>query len=58
MLKQINIFIEMIICVTVDSKSYNRHLCQPESLFFNKVAGLRPLFKNKALAQIFSCGFC
>ena len=57
MLKQINIFIEMIICVTVDCKSYSGHLCQ-NLFFFNKVAGLRPLFKNKALAQIFSCGFC
>ena len=37
MLKQINIFIEMIICVTVDSKSYSRHLCQPESLFLIKL---------------------
>ena len=47
----------MIICVTVDCKSYSGHLCQ-NLFFFNKVAGLRPLFKNKALAQIFSCGFC
>ena len=34
------------------------HLCH--SLFFNKVADLRPatLLKKKALAQMFSCEFC
>ena len=34
------------------------HLCQ--SLFFNKVAGLRSatFFKKEALAQVFSCEFC
>ena len=33
-------------------------MCQ--SLFFNKVAGLRPatLLKKEALAQVFSCEFC
>ena len=31
-----------------------------QSLFLNKVAGLRPatLFKKEALAQMFSCDFC
>ena len=31
-----------------------------QSLFFNKVAGLRPatLFKKETLAQLFSCEFC
>ena len=35
-----------------------KHLCQ--SLFFNKVAGLRlaTLSKKKTLAQVFSCDFC
>ena len=40
------------------AKSTGKHLCQ--SLFFNKVAGLRPstLLKKEALAQVFSCEFC
>ena len=37
-----------------------KHLCQ--SLFFNKVAGLRPqacnFIKKETLAQVFSCKFC
>ena len=39
------------------TKFTRKHLCQ--SLFFNKVASLRPatLFK-KRLAQVFSCDFC
>ena len=39
------------------AKSTGKHLCQ--SLFFNKVAGLKPvtLFKKEALAQVFSCAF-
>ena len=39
------------------AKFARRHLCQ--SLFFNKVAGLKPstLLKN-TLAQVFSCEFC
>ena len=39
------------------TKFTGKHLCQ--SLFLNKVAGLRPvtLFK-KTLAQVFSCEFC
>ena len=40
------------------AKFTGKHLCQ--SLFFNKVAGLRPatLLKKEALAQVFSCEFC
>ena len=37
------------------TKFTGKHLCQ--SLFFNKVAGLRPV-KNETLAQVFSCEFC
>ena len=35
-----------------------KHLCQ--SLFFNKIADLRPatLLKIESLAQVFSCEFC
>ena len=34
-----------------------KHLCQ--SLFFNKVAGLKPAkLLKKRLAQVFSCEFC
>ena len=35
------------------AKFTGKHLCQ--SLFFNKVAGLRP---EDTLAQVFSCEFC
>ena len=40
------------------TKFTGKHLCQ--SLFFNKVAGLRPatLLKKETLAQVFSCEFC
>ena len=42
------------------AKFTGKHLCQ--SLFFNKVTGLRPLacnfIKKEALAQVFSCEFC
>ena len=42
------------------TKFTGKHLC--ESLFFNKVAGLRPeafnFIKNIILAQGFSCEFC
>ena len=40
------------------AKIVGKHLCQ--SLFFKKVAGLRPatLLKNETLAQVFSCEFC
>ena len=39
------------------SKFTGKHLCQ--SLFFNKVAGLRPatLLKKKTLAQVFPCEY-
>ena len=39
-------------------KFTGKQLCQ--SLFFNKVAELRPatLLKNEILAQVFSCEFC
>ena len=37
------------------AKFAGKYLCQ--SLFFNKVAGLRPV-KKEALAQMFSCEFC
>ena len=37
------------------SKFTRKHLCQ--RLFFNKVAGLRPV-KKETLAQAFSCEFC
>ena len=39
------------------AKFTGKHLCQ--SLFFNKVAGLRPatLLKKETLAQVFSCEF-
>ena len=38
-------------------KGVLKHLCQ--SLFFNKVAGLRPAtLLKKRLAQVFSCEFC
>ena len=37
-----------------------KHLCQ--SLFFNKVAGLKPqacdFIKKETLAQVFSCKYC
>ena len=36
------------------AKFTGKHLCQ--SLFFNKVAGLRP--DTESLAQVFSCEFC
>ena len=36
------------------TKFTGKHLCQ--SLFFNKVAGLRPI-KKETLAQVFSCEF-
>ena len=40
------------------AKFKGKHLGQ--SLFFNKVAGLRPatLLKKETLAQVFSCEFC
>ena len=40
------------------AKFTRKHLCQ--SLFFNKVAGLRPVtfLKKETLAQVFSCEFC
>ena len=42
------------------TKFTGKHLRQ--SLFFNKVAGLRPeacnFIKKEALAQVFSCEFC
>ena len=40
------------------AKFTGKHLYQ--SLFFNKVAGLRPatLFKKETLAQVFCCEFC
>ena len=40
------------------TKFTGKHLCQ--SLFFNKVAGLRPatLSKRRLWAQVFSCEFC
>ena len=39
------------------TKSTGKHLCQ--SLFFNKVAELRPTTTSKkTLAQVFSCEFC
>ena len=40
------------------AKFTGRHLWQ--SLFFNKVTGLRPaiLFKKETLAHVFSCEFC
>ena len=40
------------------SKFIGKHLCQ--SLFFNKVAGLRPAteIKKETLTQVFSCEFC
>ena len=40
------------------AKFTGKYLCQ--SLFLNKVAGLRPaiLFKKETLAQVFSCEFC
>ena len=40
------------------AKFTGKHLCQ--SLFFNKVAGLRPatLLKKETLAQVFSCELC
>ena len=39
-------------------KFTGKHLCQ--SLFFNKVAGLRSatFVKKETLAQVFSCEFC
>ena len=38
------------------AKLTGKHLCR--SLFFNKVAGLRPVtLLKKRLAQVFSCGF-
>ena len=36
------------------TKFTGKHLCQ--SLFFNKVAGLRPI-KTETLAEVFSCEF-
>ena len=40
------------------TKFTGKHLCQ--DLFFNKVAGLRPvtLLKKETLTQVFSCEFC
>ena len=40
------------------AKFTGKNLCQ--SLFFNKVAGLRfaTLIEKEALAQVFSCEFC
>ena len=39
------------------TKFTGKHLCQ--SLFFSKVAGLRPVtLLKKTLAQLFSCEFC
>ena len=40
------------------TKFTGKHLRQ--SLFFNKIAGLRPatLLKKETLAQVFSCEFC
>ena len=40
------------------AKFTGKHLCQ--SLFFNKVAGLRPaaLLKKESPAQVYSCEFC
>ena len=39
------------------TKFTGKHLCQ--SLFFNKVAGLRPAtLLKKTLAQVFSCEYC
>ena len=40
------------------AKFTGKHLCQ--SLFFNKVAGLRPesLIKKETPAKLFSCEFC
>ena len=39
------------------TKFTGKHLCQ--SLFFNKVADLRPAtLLKKRLAQVFFCGFC
>ena len=40
------------------AKFTGKHLFQ--SLFFNKLAGLRPetFFKKESLAQVFSCEFC
>ena len=43
------------------AKFTGKHLCQ--SLFFSKVAGLRPtkacnFIKKETLAQVFSCEFC
>ena len=42
------------------AKSTGKHLCQ--SLFFNKVAGLRPqtcnFIEKETLAQVSSCEFC
>ena len=42
------------------TKFTGKHLCQ--SLFFNKVAGLRPqtcnFIKKETLAQVFCCEFC
>ena len=40
------------------AKFTGKHLCQ--SLFFTKVAGLRPvtLLKKETLVQVFSCEFC
>ena len=52
-------FLSMLLSMSAASLLGNtkKHLCQ--SLFSNKVAGLRPaiLFK-KALAQVISCEFC
>ena len=47
------------ICVLKNvTKFTGKKVCQ--SLFFNKVAGLRPaaLLKKETLAQVFSCEFC
>ena len=44
----------------ISQNSQEKHLCQ--SLFFDKVAGLRPeacmFIKKETLAQVFSCKFC
>ena len=42
------------------SQKFTENICQ--SLFFNKVADLRPqacnFIKKETLTQVFSCGFC
>ena len=47
-------------CSQKFSKIHRKHLCQ--SLYFNKVAGLRPqecnFIKTETLPQVLSCEFC